>query len=93
MAGVSAQEMYDRYYSNDRARRWLFDAVAASLTPERVLYPGSFIHVTASFVFSSVNYVDNDRNAKRFFAKMPDVVALPRHHRTRAAPALPRLQL
>ena len=33
----------------------------------RVLYPGSYVDVAASFVFSNVTYVDMDRRANRFF--------------------------
>ncbi|MBU1049394.1 hypothetical protein KKG90_05140 [Candidatus Bipolaricaulota bacterium] len=67
--------LYEKYYAGDKARRGLFDALAAWRTWERVLYPGSFIHVTASFLFPSVIYVDNDRNAQRFFSQMDEVRA------------------
>lgn len=72
---LSVEELYEKYYAGAKARRGFFDALAAWRQPERVLYPGSFIHVAASFVFPSVVYVDNDRNAKRFFSKMEDVVS------------------
>lgn len=76
MAPSAAEALYEKHYGGDRARRGLFDALARWCTPRRVLYPGSFLHVTASFVFPSVVYVDTDRTAKRFFASMDDVVAL-----------------
>ena len=35
--------------------------------PSRVLYPGSFVDIAASFVFPVVTYVDSDRRAAKFF--------------------------
>lgn len=77
----SADHLYERYYGGEKARRGLFDAVAAWRPPERVLYPGGFLHVTASFVFPSVTYVDTDRNAKRFFRDPDDVLTLVGRHK------------
>lgn len=71
----TVEELYAKYYAGEKARRGLFNALAAWRRPGRVLYPGGFIHVTASFVFPAVVYVDTDRNAKRFFARMDEVVA------------------
>ena len=51
----------------------LFEAVAASLEAPRVLYPGSFVDITASFVWPSVTYVDMDRRARQFFDDRPGV--------------------
>ena len=81
MASLSVQKLYEKHYAGDKARRGFFDALAAWRQPKRVLYPGSFIHVTASLVFPSVVYVDNNRNAKRFFSKMGDVVSFVARHK------------
>lgn len=81
MAILSVDKFYEKYYAGEKARRGFFDALAAWCQPERVLYPGSFIHVTASFVFPSVVYVDNDSNAKRFFARMDDIVTFVNRHK------------
>jgi len=75
MTAFSIERLYEKYYAGDRARRGLFDALAAWRTWERVLYPGSFIHVTASFVFPTVIYVDNNHSAKRFFSQMDNVLS------------------
>ena len=75
LSNLSMEKMYEKYYAGAKARRSFFDALAHWRQPERVLYPGSFIHVTASLVFPSVVYVDNDRNAKRFFSNMDHVVS------------------
>ena len=50
----------------DRER--LFRAVATVIQARTVLYPGSFVDVSASFVFDDVTYVDKDRRAGQFFA-------------------------
>jgi len=75
MAAVSVEELYKKYYAGNKARRGLFDALAAWRSWERVLYPGGFIHVTASFVFPSVVYVDRDRRARHFFSQMGSVLS------------------
>lgn len=54
----------DRHHG-DRLR--LFSAVATHVEAPRVLYPGSFVDVAASFVFPAVTYVDTDRRAAKFF--------------------------
>jgi len=74
--------LYEKHYAGDKARYGVFDALATWRPWDRVLYPGSFIHVTASFFFRSVTYVDCDRNAKRFFARMDDVRELVERYRT-----------
>lgn len=63
-------ERQDRH-PGDRAR--LFRAVGAAVAAERVLYPGCFVDVAASFVFPSVTYVDSDRRAAEFFAETAGV--------------------
>ena len=81
MTIASVQHLYEKHYAGEKARRGFSDALAVWRQPDRVLYPGSFIHVTASLVFPSVVYVDNDRNAKRFFSKMDDVVSFVVRHK------------
>lgn len=71
----SVQEAYGKYYAAGHARRGLFEVLAKWAPFRRILYPGSFIHLTPSFVFPSVVYVDNNRDAKKFFSKMDDVLA------------------
>ena len=81
MATLSVEKLYEKHYAGEKARRGFFDVLAGWRQPERVLYPGSFIHVTASLVFPSVVYVDNHRNAKRFFSEMDDVVSFVDRHK------------
>ena len=48
--------------------RWrLFRVVAAHVEARQVLYPGSYVDISPSFVFPSVTYVDVDRRAAAFF--------------------------
>lgn len=49
-------------------RKRLFTAIADYLGDPTVLYPGSFVDIAPSFVFSMVTYVDTDARAARFFA-------------------------
>lgn len=66
-------------------RRSLFEALAAERPEiETVLYPGSSIHVTPSFYFRHVVYVDRSDRAARFFADaemVQTLVADRGHHR------------
>ena len=54
----------------------LLAAVADAFEIERVLYPGSWVDVAASFVFPDVVYVDTDPRAARFFADGAGVAQL-----------------
>lgn len=64
-------QLYDSYFV-DRAfeRLDIFEALVERFKPQRALYPGSFVHVTPSFVIPSVTYVDTDRRCPRFFGDL-----------------------
>jgi hypothetical protein len=74
-------QQQDRH-PGDRLR--LFRAVAEFIGDTRVLYPGSFVDVAASFVFDNVTYVDSDRQAARFFADEAGVDEIIDRHRLRS---------
>lgn len=61
--------LYHKYHL-DRAdeRLGMFVALTKHFSIERVLYPGSFVHVTPSFVFPKTTYVDLEQRAQQFFA-------------------------
>lgn len=82
MATTNPAQLYERYYGGDKARRGVFSAIAAWNRPTRVLYPGGFIHLAASFEFPDVTYVDTDRNAKKFFAARRQVLELIEREKT-----------
>lgn len=66
----SALDLYKKYFQERQAERLnLFQIIAEKFSIQRVLYPGSFVHITPSFVFPEVVYVDNDKQAKQFFGK------------------------
>ncbi len=59
---------YEDYEQSRGDLGGMFSILADAFTIDRVLYPGSYVHLTPSFVFPSVVYVDTDRRAKKFFA-------------------------
>jgi len=65
--------LYRRYFVERQFERLdLFQLIADEFKVKHVLYPGSFVHVTPSFVFPKVVYVDNDKQANKFF-KSPEI--------------------
>ena len=48
-------------------RSGLFKALSDNYEIKRALYPGSYIHISPSFYFPEVAYVDTDKKAKKFF--------------------------
>ena len=74
----SILNLYQKHFVDKQFERLdLFRILNESFAIRRVLYPGSFVHVTPSFVFADVVYVDTDRRAKPFFeaAEVRDFVA------------------
>lgn len=70
---TTAAERYDDAMAQRADQIELFAALAAAYPVRRVLYPGSYVDITPSWVFPSVTYVDTDRRAKRFFADVAGV--------------------
>ena len=61
-------QTYKKYYSErDYEQIDLFRLIKNEWKIERVVYPGSYVHVSPSFVFPDVVYIDSDKNAKKFF--------------------------
>ena len=61
------QALWKKQNIHEGDREQLFTAVQGAIGDSAVLYPGSYVDVAASFVFSTVTYVDKDRRAARFF--------------------------
>lgn len=60
--------LYKQYFiDRDFERLELLRLVNQNGDIRAVLYPGSFVHITPSFIFPEVVYVDNDRKAINFF--------------------------
>jgi len=66
-------ELYKEYFVNREFERLdLFQLLAERFDVKSALYPGSFVHVTPSFVFPKTTYVDTDKRTKQFF-QFPEV--------------------
>ena len=69
MAKVPVAKLYTHYYIDRKFERLnLFRQLEQKYGGTRVLYPGSFVHITPSFVYPTSVYIDNDPQAKQFFA-------------------------
>ena len=45
----------------------LFREVQKKFNPKKILYPGSYVHITPSLIFDDVTYVDSFRNTNKFY--------------------------
>lgn len=63
-------------------RAGLLRALQASFHIVTVLYPGCFIHITPSFFFPHVVYVDNDPAAETFFSGSGDLLEFINRNKT-----------
>ena len=63
-------DLYRKHFVDKSFERLdLFRKLSEKFDIQRVLYAGSFVHITPSFVFPEVVYVDNDKGAKKFFGE------------------------
>ncbi|MBD8870063.1 methyltransferase domain-containing protein [Nocardioides donggukensis] len=60
------RETWSTYQRSIGDRSGLFAALARGWSPERALYPGSYLDLSPSTAIPSVTYVDTDRRAARF---------------------------
>lgn len=61
-------KLYEKFFvERDFERLDLFQLLAEKYRLESALYPGSYVHITPSFVFPVTVYVDTDKKAKKFF--------------------------
>jgi len=72
------EELYQQYVvAHDLERSGLFEALRERYDPAAtVLYPGCFLHITPSFSFQYIVYVDRNELARSFFADAEDVLQL-----------------
>lgn len=74
MSKENPEFLYNKYFSNiDFERLGLFKCIKSEFQPESVIYIGSSIHITPSFVFQNVTYVDKSLMAREFFKEESDV--------------------
>lgn len=65
---MNAIQAYIHYYMDrDYEQVDLFRLLKIEYGIKKVVYPGSFIHISPSFIFSDVVYIDSDKKAKMYF--------------------------
>lgn len=62
------RKVWEKQNRLDGDRTGLFTAIANAVEVQTVLYPGSYVDFTPSFIWPTVTYVDVDRRAQQFFA-------------------------
>lgn len=55
-------------YEKKMQRQGLFEVISQKFEIKKAMYPGSYIHISPSFYFEEVVYIDSDKKAKKFFA-------------------------
>jgi hypothetical protein len=65
---MNAIQAYKHYYiDRDYEQVDLFRILKNEYGIKKVIYPGSYIHISPSFIFPDVVYIDSDKNAKMYF--------------------------
>ncbi len=68
-------KLYKEHFIDKQFERLaLFQLLSDKFKIKSALYPGSFVHITPSFIIPNVLYVDKDKRANKFF-NHPDVQA------------------
>ena len=84
----AVRNLYNRYFvENNFERADLFESLKTKYNIYSALYPGSFVHVTPSFFFPEVVYVDTDKRARKFFEQESLVAELISERKTYASNA------
>ncbi len=65
---VEVFQAYKKYYiDRDYEQIDLFRLLKNTYEIKRAIYPGSYIHISPSFIFQDVVYIDSDKKAIKFF--------------------------
>ena len=65
---MNAIQTYKKFYiDRDYEQVDLFRLLKNTYEITRVIYPGSYIHISPSFIFADVAYIDSDKKAIKFF--------------------------
>ena len=68
MMAKNPLELYKEHFVDKEIERLeLFQLLRIKYGGASAIYPGSFVHVTPSFVFPVTTYVEMDKRAKKFF--------------------------
>jgi len=74
---VGVKGAYNRYYSAlNFERAGVFELIKREYGCDTVLYPGCSIHITPSFYFQHVVYVDISETAREFFQDNQSVLSI-----------------
>jgi len=65
---MDVEQEYKKYYvDRDYEQVDLFRLMKDKYAIEKVIYPGSYVHISPSFIFTDVVYIDSDTKAIKFF--------------------------
>ena len=65
---VDIIKIYQKYYiDRDYEQVDLFRILNSTYEISKVIYPGSYVHISPSFIFPDVVYIDSDKTARKFF--------------------------
>lgn len=65
---IDVGQTYKKYYiDRDYEQVDLFRLINKTYKIKRAIYPGSYVHISPSFIFPDVVYIDSNKNAKKFF--------------------------
>lgn len=66
--------MIELYHKNHSRKGYtlvgLFREIKRIFNPERILYPGCYVHITPSLIFPDVTYVDSFRDTYKFYENL-----------------------
>jgi hypothetical protein len=77
----AANKYNSRYADIHFEREGLFKLIQEKFNPREVLYPGCSIHITPSFFFPHVVFVDQDPDAMTFFSNHETVLSFANRYR------------
>ena len=61
-------QLYEKYYIRREYEQVdLFRLLKSTFAVNNAIYPGSYIQISPSFIFTDVVFIDTDKKAKRFF--------------------------
>lgn len=61
-------ELYNKHHlDKEYTLIGLFRKIKELYNPRRVLYPGCYVHITPSLIFSDATYIDSFRNTHKFY--------------------------
>jgi len=65
---MDVEQVYREYYfDRDYEQIDLFRLMKEKFAIKEVIYPGSYVQISPSFIFTDVVYIDSDKNAIKFF--------------------------